>query len=482
MKKFTLLILLMLLGITGVNAKQTVILKGNKALGKWATNLIIDKSAFENVSANDVIYVRWNRDEKGAEDAKEIYYQLSMSYGDWSGSIVNSYDAARVNCYAHKLTADEVTAFKAKGMAISGHFINITQIEISNSTTKDEIQYWKNDAWTTAAANNIDFTAGWGSAALNNDNLKNCSLGDVITVEFTPIDGLDEDWKAQVKISLNPNSGEDWIDLISDNVAYKTSLSLVVDASNHTDLTTGDIRLQGNKVTITSITLETADYRYHLDASNSNVDVSVLPTSEPIDIELYRKFDWNSTICLPFDVTNLSVLPEGIKVYEFKEYNEGLVFTEREHISAGVPYYMERPYDAGKSEEQKYSTIILDDVTISTTLNDSEESNGLTFKGNYTPAMNMEGKYGVGYVSGWGFYKGGSGSNLNAFSAYFDGTYVSPARLAIRTVDSITGVEEVKGVEEQRKDDNIYYNLSGQRVANPSNGIYILNGKKVIVR
>ena len=30
--------------------------------------------------------------------------------------------------------------------------------------------------------------------------------------------------------------------------------------------------------------------------------------------------------------------------------------------------------------------------------------------------------------------------------------------------------------------DNVYYNLLGQPVANPTSGIYILNGKKVIIR
>lgn len=34
----------------------------------------------------------------------------------------------------------------------------------------------------------------------------------------------------------------------------------------------------------------------------------------------------------------------------------------------------------------------------------------------------------------------------------------------------------------EQKDDNIYYNLQGMRVSNPTVGIYILNGKKVIIK
>ena len=43
-----------------------------------------------------------------------------------------------------------------------------------------------------------------------------------------------------------------------------------------------------------------------------------------------------------------------------------------------------------------------------------------------------------------------------------------------------TGVNEVKGVKEVN--DNSWYNLAGQRVAQPTKGLYIVNGKKVIIK
>ncbi len=39
----------------------------------------------------------------------------------------------------------------------------------------------------------------------------------------------------------------------------------------------------------------------------------------------------------------------------------------------------------------------------------------------------------------------------------------------------------VEAVEAAGQNDNIYYDLTGRRVNNPSKGIYILNGKKVIL-
>ena len=45
--------------------------------------------------------------------------------------------------------------------------------------------------------------------------------------------------------------------------------------------------------------------------------------------------------------------------------------------------------------------------------------------------------------------------------------------------DSTTGIDGVKSVETY---DNRYYNLAGQYVAHPTKGIYIVNGKKIIVK
>lgn len=45
--------------------------------------------------------------------------------------------------------------------------------------------------------------------------------------------------------------------------------------------------------------------------------------------------------------------------------------------------------------------------------------------------------------------------------------------------DDITGIDAVK---QEAKADNQYFNLAGQRVAQPTKGLYIVNGKKVIIK
>ena len=56
----------------------------------------------------------------------------------------------------------------------------------------------------------------------------------------------------------------------------------------------------------------------------------------------------------------------------------------------------------------------------------------------------------------------------------------SPSRaLTVRFGDESTGINAVKSEE---KKDNGIFNLSGQRVSQPSKGLYIVNGKKVIIK
>ena len=41
----------------------------------------------------------------------------------------------------------------------------------------------------------------------------------------------------------------------------------------------------------------------------------------------------------------------------------------------------------------------------------------------------------------------------------------------------MTGISDVK-----REDDSLYYNLKGMRVAKPGKGLYIVNGKKMVIK
>ena len=53
------------------------------------------------------------------------------------------------------------------------------------------------------------------------------------------------------------------------------------------------------------------------------------------------------------------------------------------------------------------------------------------------------------------------------------------ARLTVTFADDAMGITDVKA---QKAGAGVYYNLNGQRVASPSKGLYIVNGKKIIIK
>lgn len=98
-----------------------------------------------------------------------------------------------------------------------------------------------------------------------------------------------------------------------------------------------------------------------------------------------------------------------------------------------------------------------------------------------------EGKF--NYVFGWtevsnpGFYLiNNTAATLGDFKAYLQTTNAlsttAAARMGFLFVDELTGVNQIKKSTEIL--DGAIYNLSGQRVAQPTKGLYIVNGKKYI--
>ena len=69
---------------------------------------------------------------------------------------------------------------------------------------------------------------------------------------------------------------------------------------------------------------------------------------------------------------------------------------------------------------------------------------------------------------------------VGAFQAYLSGLTDIQSKTLSFGGDIVTGITEVEG--RSRSTDGTVYNLSGQRVAKPSTGVYIRNGKKMIVR
>ena len=82
---------------------------------------------------------------------------------------------------------------------------------------------------------------------------------------------------------------------------------------------------------------------------------------------------------------------------------------------------------------------------------------------------------------GIGFYKNTNDFTLRANSAYLRAEDVegSTARAFIALDDETTGIADVKAVKE---DAESIFDLQGRKIAKPTKGLYIVNGKKVVVK
>ena len=89
-----------------------------------------------------------------------------------------------------------------------------------------------------------------------------------------------------------------------------------------------------------------------------------------------------------------------------------------------------------------------------------------------------DGKYDY-ILSDGKFYHVSPAGPVAAGKAYLHLTAAPSARALDIVFDDVTAIEAVKTVAAQ---DGAFYNLAGQRVAQPSKGLYIVNGKKVIIK
>ena len=84
-------------------------------------------------------------------------------------------------------------------------------------------------------------------------------------------------------------------------------------------------------------------------------------------------------------------------------------------------------------------------------------------------------------ASVYGFYNLAADTEVTAGKAYLETTtaLTAGARVAIVFEDEATAIEAVKA---QNIENGQFFNLAGQRVAQPQKGLYIVNGKKVIIK
>lgn len=194
------------------------------------------------------------------------------------------------------------------------------------------------------------------------------------------------------------------------------------------------------------------------------------------------------TLMLPFNVTE-SNMPAGITAYDITYTSGGKVTaTKVNSIAANKPVLINgtkgTKYKFASDTEATYSEQTFTNGALTGVFVDQGSGSGYNPIA-YVPANSYVLQNGA---SGLGFYKVAANNTIKitSFRAYASFNYsdsgAAPQFLGIDfDFGGTTGIESVQGEGLRVQGTENYYNLRGQRVANPTKGLYIVNGKKVII-
>ena len=203
------------------------------------------------------------------------------------------------------------------------------------------------------------------------------------------------------------------------------------------------------------------------DANAFNAPENFTATSVKLTREVLKGVN---SFVLPFEVTATELGATQVATYEgCDKANNVANFTTVESVKANTPFLT-----MDVAEDKATNVLSFENKEIVVT----PESLGTDFVGVYAP-QNAEGKYGI---DGNGkLHKGGEHATIAAFHAYLNvaGSGSAPASVAFigSTPTAINGVAADKTV------DTAVYDLSGRRVYGKlQKGLYIMNGKKVVVK
>ncbi len=179
------------------------------------------------------------------------------------------------------------------------------------------------------------------------------------------------------------------------------------------------------------------------------------------------------TICLPYDFkADATTTYYSITSVQMENDNPvAMALTKETELKAGVPYiFYSDNTEAGLTCVRAGKEVVTEPATV----------NGMT--GSFTKHAIETGMY---LLSGNKFVKVASGSNVGANRAYIDMTAVPTSSAEVKA-DVIFGfngdiTDGIMSVESNERNAQ-YVDLSGRRVMNPVKGLYIVNGKKVMIK
>lgn len=226
---------------------------------------------------------------------------------------------------------------------------------------------------------------------------------------------------------------------------------------------------------------------------DENSDVNpVISSSSVVKVIYTARKGWN-TICMPFSLSSSpaymnTIFGEGWTAYAINSYDNGhLTFKSTTYMATTTPFLVYAPNAESHPDGVYLQNVSAGSYNWSHT-NINQTVGDATFKGTFAPidAPGMEGKYGV--TPKGQIMNGNSSANIKAYHAYFE-LATAPAKLTIEIDEN--DAPTLIGAVQMMEDNAAIYDMMGRKVETLNGkvvsgqlpkGIYIVNGKKVIVK
>lgn len=469
MKKFTLL-LVMLLGVLGVKATELDLDLDNLDGGTYNKSTHVFSCPSESWSENQWWVATWDG-SKNVDTDYSAYDELILEYITSDTQKFRVYFATVAGITTQTVYPTSNAQFGRSVIKLnSSTKSGIGKIILSGAgnalTMKLTRAYFRsksNKSTTSLWTGSENFGDSWGKVnALtydNRGNLANAKVDDIIQVTIT---NTTEGNQINVTDAYETTFVDGCFDNVTAQEEAQTIEYVIPNAIVAEKIQQSGIVINGKKVTVTKIELITYNESY--DAVYFAIGADEIATFSTSN----KSLDFSGSVVTPYyasEVTKGSVTLKSVR------YTRGW----QGYILKGV--------------EGKYELKVVE------TEEDYPSQNYLKPIGDYSGVVkysqNEDTKYRYIFAkdsdSNIGFYKLTENNHtLAAHKAYLetddDLTPSAPsARVALIFDDEeTTGVSEVRSLKSEVKSE--YYDLMGRKVAHPTHGLYIVNGKKVLIK
>ena len=281
----------------------------------------------------------------------------------------------------------------------------------------------------------------------------------------------------------------------SDALTVGSNLTGNISEISLTVIPTAEYKAYGSSFEITIV--EPADPWVTLDENSTTLPEASDGETE-IKVKRTLKANQSNTICFPFAMTEAQVYEafgEDVQVAEFIEYEStddfasiNVIFDEallaEDGLMANYPYIIKTSKNI--TEFMVTSVIEPDEENALVEFTNGKGGTRKEVYGTFYGTLKAGGKVPANclFLNGGDFWYSTGQSNIKAFRGYFDfvdglaslETANSKVKMVFRGETT-----DIKDVTVETANDDMY-DLQGRRIVNPDKGVFIKNGKKVVIK